>query len=108
MKLTVHQLVLPTTVTRGDSIQDRFEAFHAANPWVADALEALVRDWLRRGHTRVGLKMCVEIVRWQHGRQTNGAEFKLDNTFTSRYARLLIERNPEWVDALETRQLKAA
>lgn len=49
------ELVEPTYV-KGSTIQERFDAFHAANPWVADALEALAADWLEHGHQRVGVK----------------------------------------------------
>lgn len=89
------------------TIAERFAAFHAANPWVADALERLARDWLAAGHPRVGVKALWEVLRWQYGR-TTGSPFKADNNFTSHYARLLIERHPEWADAIETRALRAA
>lgn len=90
------------------SIQERFDAFHAANPWVADSLEALVADWLANDNSRVGMKQMVEVVRWEYGRRTKGDEFRLNNNYTSRYARLLIARHPEWADAIEVRELRAA
>lgn len=100
-------LVTPTGA-RSLTIAERFDVFHAANPWVADALEALAADWLAHGHNRVGVKALVEIVRWQYGRRTRGSAFRLDNTLTSHYARLLIERRPEWAQHIETRELRAA
>jgi hypothetical protein len=93
-----------TTLT----IQERFEQFHANNPWVYDALEALTADWLTRGHRRVGIKQMFEVVRWQYGRATEGDAFKCNNDFTSRYARALLDAHPEWADAIETRELRAA
>lgn len=91
------------------SIAERFELFHANNPWVFEALEALTADWLARGHRRVGVKQMFEVIRWQYGRETSGDQgFRCNNDFTSRYARLLIERHPEWDDAIETRRLRAA
>lgn len=91
------------------TIGQRFDRFHADNPWVLQALEQLTEDWLARGHRRVGVKQMFEVIRWQYGRQTSGDQgFRCNNDFTSRYARLLIERHPEWVDAIETRRLRAA
>lgn len=89
------------------TIQQRFEQFDANNSWVFTALEALAADWLSMGHKRVGVKALAEVVRWQYGR-TVGEPFKLNNDFTSRYARLLVDRHPEWADAIETRELRAS
>ncbi len=90
------------------TIQQRFEAFHEANGWVILAFEALIADWLAHGHSKVGVKAQAEIIRWTYGRQTHGDEFRLNNSLVSRYARLLIERNPAWSDAIEIRELRAA
>jgi hypothetical protein len=91
------------------TIQETFEAFHAANPWVLRAFEQLTEDWLK-GHRKVGMKMLAEVLRWQHSRRTTtqGRSFKLNNNHTSRYARLLIERHPEWEQAFETRELRSS
>lgn len=90
------------------TIAERFAAFHAANPHVADLLESLAAEWLGAGHKRVGVKQLVEQARWVTGVQTTGAPWKLDNTLTAHYARLLIERRPEWAEAIQTRELRAA
>lgn len=90
------------------SIQDRFDSFHAENPWVFQALEELTRDLVARGHKRVGMKMLFEVVRWHHARATVGDTFRCNNDWTSRYARLLIAAHPEWEHVFETRRLRAA
>mgnify|MGYP001296110418 CR=1 FL=1 len=90
------------------TIQERFEAFHAANPWVYQALEALAADWLAHGHKRVGVKALFEVIRWQYGRRTAdpSSAWRVNNDYSSRYARLLIDRHPEWCDAIEIRALR--
>ena len=91
------------------TIAERFAKFHAANPWVADAMEALIADWLAHGNERASTKWASEIIRWQYGRETTGDQgFRLNTDFTSRYARLLLSRRPEWAGAIHTRQLRAA
>jgi predicted DsbA family dithiol-disulfide isomerase len=89
------------------TIAQRFAAFHAANPHVADALELLAEQWLAR-HQRVGMKALIERLRWESGITTAGDAYRLNNTYTAHYARLLIERRPEWSDAIHLRELRAA
>ena len=89
------------------SLQERYEAWRDANPWVLDVVETLVARWLAAGHRRVGIKQVWEVVRWQYG-TTTGDRFKANNNWTSRVARDLIERRPEWAGAIEVRQLRAA
>ena len=106
--LDLAPLVEPT-FEREATIEERFEAFHAANPQVAAALEHYAAQWLAAGHRKVGVKALVERLRWESGIQSSGeGGYRLNNVLTSRYARLLIQRHPEWSDAIETRQLKAA
>lgn len=89
------------------TLAERFALFHAANPHVADALEALAEQWLATNR-RVGVKALVERLRWEAGIQTTGADYRINNSLTAHYARLLIQRRPEWADRIETRQLRAA
>lgn len=107
LELDMAPLVLPERV-EGATIQERFEDFHRLNPWVLVALERLTIDYLSRGHQRIGLKMLVEVLRWQYARSTTGDEFRLNNTYSSRYARMLIDRHPEWAGVFQTRELKTA
>ncbi len=106
LALDLAPVVQPATV--GGSIQERFEAFHDANPWVCRALEQLTADLVGRGRRRIGIKSLFEVLRWHYNRATEGDDFRLNNSYTSRYARLLIDRHPEWADVFETRELRAA
>jgi hypothetical protein len=90
------------------TLAERFEAFHALNPWVADELEELAVEALAFGEKRIGIKHFVEVLRWNYRRATTGDEWRLNNNWTSRYARLLIERRPELAQVIETRELRAA
>lgn len=84
------------------SLIERFQVFHAANPHVADALESLAAQWLRH-HDRVGIKALFERLRWESGIQTAGDAYRLNNNYTAFYARLLIERRPEWAHCIAVR-----
>ncbi len=87
--------------------QERYEAWIAANPWVLDVAERLAARYLAAGRKRIGAKQIWEVIRYEYG-ATTGDPFKANNNFTSRVARDLIARHPEWSDAIETRVLRAA
>jgi len=90
------------------TIQERFEAFHRANPAVFSAFRRAALDLKARGRRRFGAKAIWEHMRWHMALETGGADFKLDNSFTSRYARLLLERHPEEFEGfLELRALQS-
>ena len=90
------------------TIQERFEAFHAANPWVAQAIIALAESAKAHGERRVGMKALFERLRWSYNRATVGDRWKLNNSLTSRYARYVAEVRPDLADLFETRSLRAA
>lgn len=92
---------------RGATIDERFARFHADNEWVYVALERLAVDLYERGR-RFGVKALVEVVRWEYSRATTSDDgLKVNNSFTSRYARLLLERHPEFDGFIETRELRS-
>ena len=90
-------------------IAQRFVQFHTTNPQVYAALVFLARDYLRRTKlTRVGIKALYEKARWEFAvRGASDGEFSLDNSFTSLYARLISEREPDLRNAFELRPLRA-
>jgi hypothetical protein len=88
------------------SLADRFAAFHAANPMVADLLESLAEQWLAR-HSRVGMKSLAEQVRWSSGLRTTGEPWRINNSHVSFYSRLLLDRHPEWTGRIQTRRAQA-
>lgn len=91
---------------RSGSIENDFLDFHAANPHVYDNLVRLARAWsARRNARKVGMKMLFEVLRWEVAMKTTGDDFKLNNNYTSYYARLIMEQEPDLVGIFETRAL---
>ncbi|MFE2346141.1 hypothetical protein [Kitasatospora cineracea] len=105
---TVRCIIQPQAGTaRQQTIQERFEQFHALNPWVLADLERLTADCLDSKFRRVSLGMLFELIRYSYGRATLGSDdFALNNDYRSRYARLLIEQHPEWAPYFEVRALR--
>lgn len=92
-----------------ETIQEAFDRFHAANPWVYAELERMALELVRAGHRRIGIGMLFEVLRWRWLRATTdtGSTFHLNNNYRSRYARLLMA-HPELDDVFETRVVRTA
>lgn len=62
---------------------------------------ALVQRVLRQYQT------IIERLRWEYAIQTGGGEFKFDNRFTSRLARVAVDRAPDLAGLFEFRDLRS-
>lgn len=105
------QLPLTDMVLGGRrSIDDRFHQFHTDHPEVYDEIVRLARQVKTAGRERVGMKLLFEVIRWN--RMLSGVKdaegFKLNNVYTSRYARLVMEQEPDLSGFFETRELQSA
>ncbi len=89
----------------GRTIHDAFVAFHASNPQVYQALRRLALAMRRRGVKQFGIAALFEVLRYEAALRTAGDEFKLNNSYRSFYARLLMEREGELAGFFETRTL---
>jgi hypothetical protein len=90
------------------TIQQRFDAFHAANPDVYAELVRLARDARSAGRQRVGMKELWEVARWHLRLRTTGDEYRLNNDYTSCFARLIQDQEPDLAGLFETRKRKAS
>jgi len=93
-----------------DTIQAAFEEFDRKHPEVMDELVSLALTAQRHGRHRIGMKHLFEVLRWQRmirGLPDNNEDFKLNNNYTSRYARQIMHRHPELRGVFELRGLKA-
>lgn len=88
----------------GQSIEERFDAFHGRNPQVYKALRQLALDMRGRGVRHYGIKALFEVLRYEYALRTEGDTFKLNNNYTALYARLLMEQEPELAGFFETRR----
>lgn len=84
-----------------------FQKFDRENPAVYRELVKLAFQAHDRGRTKIGMKMLFEVVRWHRTLHTNDPKFKLNNNYTSRYARKIMDAYPELDGLFETRGLKS-
>lgn len=96
---------LPSTAT----IQERFEAFHEANPWVFKAYVREIYHARAIGFKRVGIGFITELLRWQYAQKTKDAAsaFKINNDYRSRYARLIAKLIPDLSNFITSRELRS-
>lgn len=90
-----------------DGIQAAFEAFHEENPQVYQLLVGLAREGVQAGRNRLGIGNLFEVLRWKMNLRTTGDDFKLNNNFRSRYARMIMAQEPDLADVFETRKLES-
>lgn len=94
----------PDLFDRADSrLEQAFEKFHADNPHVYAMLRDLAVGYLSAGR-RVSIGFLYEVARHERFK-THGDWFKLNNNHRSRYARMLMQREPRLHGFFHTREL---
>jgi len=90
------------------TIQERFEEFHKNHPDVFERFKDLAFRLKHAGREHFGAKALMENVRFYFATSSQGVEeFKINNSFISRYARLLVQLYPEFEGFFEMRELRA-
>ena len=92
------------------TIEEQFNAFHETNPQVLEELVELTDELIEHGSNRGSIGMLFEVLRWQKLLETDdpSSEFKLNNNYRSRYARLMAQTYPRFEGFFETRNLRSA
>lgn len=91
----------------GKTIQERFENFDNKNPMVWALFKQQVQKAISKGKTKLSAKTIIGFIRWNLTLATTGDEFKINDIFTSRYARKYIEQFPEHKEVFELRNLRS-
>ena len=90
-----------------DSIEGRFEAFHAAHPEVYAELVRLAREYRAACAGRLGIGMLWEVLRWQTAVGSTTGSYRLNNVFRSHYARRIMATEADLVGIFDTRELRS-
>ena len=103
-----HQLRLAVTDYDPKTIQGRFDKYHDDHPEVYTELVRLARKACKAGKEQWGIGALCEVLRWETAlRKPEGEAFKLNNNYRSRYARLIMEQEPDLATFFEVRTLAA-
>lgn len=89
-----------------DALQADFEQYHRENPQVYRAFKAKAEQLRREGRARLSGKYIVERLRWDTPVGANEPrDFKLTNSYTSRYVRVLIAEDATFAPYFRLRPL---
>ena len=93
-----------------ESIQERFERFDAQHPEIYQEFRHIAQDLLRRGRKHYGSKAILEVIRYHRilSGKSEREVFKINNNYSSRYARKLVDEDERFADFFELRELKSA
>jgi len=72
-----------------------FQQYHEDNPQIYEAFKKYAFQLINRGYKRIGAKQICEIIRW-HSMVGGDGIFKVNNNYTSGYARLFMEDFPKY------------
>ncbi len=91
-------------------IQDAFEAFHAENPHIFTLFCRYAEQARDAGHRRYSADALLHRLRWHLSVEIVATQgdggFKLNDHFTSRYARKLMQEDARFAGFFELRTLK--
>lgn len=91
------------------TIQERFQNFHNEHPEVYSSLVDLARDAKSKGYSHYGIRTLWEVLRYSFEIARDPREdFKLNDHYHSRYARLIDSSEPDLKGFFELRTLKSA
>jgi hypothetical protein len=91
-----------------DSIESAFLQFHRENPEVYNLLVKFAREARNGRRKRYSIDAIVHRVRWHYDIEINRIdEFKINNNFTSRYARLIMQQEKDLAGFFEVRILRS-
>ena len=104
--------------TTGKSIQSAFEEFHALNPDIYEVFIKMAFDAIRKGKKKISAKLICNVIRWEvfmrtdeptlfYNKNNEPKRFKLNDAYTSRYARLFVRDYPRYKDYFEWRELRS-
>lgn len=91
-----------------DTNQSKFEEFHRDNPPVYDLLVKFARQAKASGCVYYSVYAVMHRVRWYVRIELRLADdngFKINNNFGPRYARMIMEKEPDLKDFFETRRV---
>lgn len=85
-----------------------FERFHRENPHVYERLKRLAFKLKVRGVQRWGIKALYEVLRFEEALATTASagSYRLNNNYTSLYARKLMAAEPDLEGFFELRERK--
>jgi len=91
----------------GKTIDQSFKEFHRKNPVIYELFCKYAKHLLETvGKKKTSSKLLINRIRWEMTITTTGNDYKINDAFTSRYARLYIKDFPQHATKFELRELR--
>lgn len=93
----------------GVSIKDSFKLFHEKNPQVYELFEMKAMTAIKMGKRKISSKLIINVLRWEMFIDTEDTitTYKINDSYSSHYARLFAEKNPKYRNVFNYRKLRA-
>lgn len=91
-----------------NKIRIAFEKFHARYPEVYVLFERFTLEGIAHGMDRMGAGAVWERMRWEtmvRSQKSDAEQYRLNNNYRAYYARLFMERHPEYPEIFATREI---
>ena len=98
--------LIPIERQKGLTREERATLFHKLNPHIYDIVVDMSLSMKRSGWKKAGIRMIWERLRWLYAVKTQGGIYKLNDHYTSFYARWVMENVPELQNFFEVRSRK--
>ena len=89
------------------SNRKKFEMFQKDNEHILFKLIELCERAVFSGRTKLSMNQMFEVLRWDYSLKTNAQDFKLNNTYTAYYTRLIRKLRPELGNLITLKESKA-
>ncbi len=89
------------------SIDEDFREFDRAHPEVFRLFAKYAEDIRSRGFDRYSADAILHRIRWWHHIERGDRDFAVNNNYSSRYARLLMDTDDRFAGFFETRVLRS-
>lgn len=96
--------VMPPTQLELSLDDSKFCAYHEQNPQVYKKFEEFTLKTIEKGFKNYGAKGIFELVRWTSGVSADNDCFKVNNSYTSLYARMFEKKHPQYKDFFRKRK----
>ena len=91
----------------GKTIEQAFKEFDKENPAVYDQFKIYFNMLKEKGVKKTSSKMILNRIRFEVYMETTGKPYRINDCFTSHYARKFVKEYPHFKDFFEFRKLKA-
>lgn len=90
------------------SIDSAFEKYHSQNPQVYDMFKEQVYRAIRLKREKFSANAIINWLRWEVAMRIKTDDtYKINNNFSSRYARLFVKENPHYEHMFEFREIRS-